>query len=185
MAEGRFFYAGPQALDEPTAGRCYNETTQDGKRKMSPPGNRVSAPAGDTWPGLPQIRLHGCHRWPWHLKRSRLIVPCVPRSWSRVFCGEMGRKTQSERRSFFRPGRRRTAGADGKTAACSRRLLAADGRPERRAVMARKGKFCGRIEGTAATGFRPVGGRFYSRSNKIVISFNPFVKLVLGTLLVE
>ena len=35
VAEGRLFYAGPQALYEPTAGRCYTETTQDGKRKIT------------------------------------------------------------------------------------------------------------------------------------------------------
>jgi hypothetical protein len=31
--------------------------------------------------------------------------------------------------------------------------VAADGRAEPLAVLARQGKFCGRIEGTAATGF--------------------------------
>jgi hypothetical protein len=36
---------------------------------------------------------------------------------------------------------------------CSRREAAADGREEPPGRLARQGKFCGRIEGTAATGF--------------------------------
>ena len=142
----------PGALDEPTSGRCYNGTTQDGKRKLCPPGNRASTPAGNTWPDRSQIRFHGRLRWPWHLQRSRLNVPCVPRSWSGVPLTRNGTQDPFRERVFFHHGGGRRAGADGKTAVCSRRPSAADGRVEPPGRLGRQAKFCRRFEGTAATG---------------------------------
>jgi len=78
MAEGRFFYAGPQPLDEPTSGRCYNLTIQDGKRKISPAGQPAVLSRRGYTEGVPADGDPRRHLLPWHLLRSRLIVPFGP-----------------------------------------------------------------------------------------------------------